>query len=128
MESIGTEELHHVLVIMFIDFQIFDLFFTVVSSATNTENELSNATLAEESNDDDKLYEKTDDGNITSVETEALEEVKSNPSTDIEEDKLSNETQEKHISEEIQDMESDSEYGNDITSARKTSPAHLHCR
>ena len=97
----------------------FDLFFTVVASAPKTENELSHHTVAEESNDDDKLNEQTDLGNITIVETEAIEEIKSTPITnDITEDKLSNETQEKrftvkHISEEIQD--SDSEFANNVT-------------
>ena len=99
----------------------FDLFFTVVASAPKTENELSHHTVAEESNDDDKLNEQTDLGNITIVETEALEEIKSKPITNgIEEDELSNETQEKHlilknIFEDIHDMDSDSEYENDNT-------------
>ena len=94
------------------------LFFTDASSVPETENEVSSDTLAEESNDD-KLNEQTDLGNITNVETEAIEEIKSKPITnDIEEDKLSNKTQEKrftvkHISEEIQD--SDSEYANNVT-------------
>ena len=102
MESIGMEQclgkyLHRFLI-------FFDLFFTVVSSASETENELSNHTLAEESNNNDKLNELTEHENITIIETKAIKEI------DIEEDELSNETQEKHLtlkslSEEIKKNE-----------------------
>ena len=76
----------------------FDLFFTVVASAPKTENELSHYTVAEESNDDNKLNEQTDHRNITIVEIEALEETKSKPiKNDIEEGKLSNKKQKKSM-------------------------------
>ena len=96
-------------------------FFTVVSSAHETENVLSYHTLTEKPNDEDDLNEQTDLGNVTYVETEAIEEITSKHITnDIEEHKSSNETHEKLMtlknnSEEIQDMVSDSEYVNNVT-------------
>ena len=54
--------------------QIIYLFFTVVSSALETENEPSNHTLVEESNDDE-LNEQTDVVNITKIKTDAIEEI-----------------------------------------------------
>ena len=98
MQSIGMEHFHHVLVNMFIEFLQKSLVFTVVSSAHKTENELSNHTLTENPYDEDELNEQTDLVNITYVETEAKEDIKRKHITnDIEEDKLSNETQEKRF-------------------------------